>query len=76
VIGGGSVEKWKIAREGVHGWGGEERVKAETEKGELDVCMVVVAGRQGLDGMGGGKGHVCQGLHLAYGLRNWQSVET
>ncbi len=50
--------------------------KAETENGELDVCTVVVAVRQGLDGMGGGEGHVCQGLHLAYGLRNWQSVET
>ena len=75
MVGGGSVEKWEIPREGVHGWGGEERVKAETEKGELDVCMLV-AGRQGLDGMGGGKGHACQGLHLAYGLRNRQSVVT
>ena len=58
MVEGGSVEKWEIAREGVHGWGGEERVKAKTKKWELDLCMVVVAVRQGLDGMGGGKGHV------------------
>ena len=59
VVRGGRVEIWEIVREGVDGWG---------EGGELD-GSVVVDGRQGMDGMGWGgmqgKGHVCQGLHLA-----------
>ena len=74
MVGGGRVETWEIAREGVDEWGRGEQVKDVMEKGELDVS-VVVDGRQGLDGMGWGgmhgKGHVCQGLHLAYVLRKW-----
>ena len=50
-----------------------------TKKGELDES-VVVDGRQRLDGMGWGreqgKGHVCQGLHLAYMVGRRHSVET
>ena len=49
-----------------------------TNTREMD-GSVVVDGRQGMDEMrwGGmqGKGHVCQGLHLAYMVGKRQSME-
>ena len=53
-------------------------MKAVTKKGELD-GILVMDGRQGMDGTGWGgmhgKGHVCHGLHLTYMVGKGQSVE-